>query len=656
MSNTILTNRVELKVNSESVDAAFDIWLLKTDLIGKANYGPVINTIYRELKPLSLAFVRKGEYAVLLRKGVSVSFNNPHYSLNRLKANEIPTVSCARLLVYAMPNLSDEQPRSSEGAGLYYLTDIENIGRTEVLRAFEIKIEQTSDYVLLKVDGATFTPIQYHTNANGELYADCTHLPRFKFDKWSQELGRAHFGDFIKKKHRDRKMKSEMVSLDTKHPGKFRKTKMGVLAQFIQDVERELGDMLTIEFMPLSPSYRVRFKDTDVKKTYAEIDALLANYVVNIVNLAGANICPLENALSLDGIRYEQSGSVKSDALNLVIHYSADHYEASGQEDPYRSLRNDPRTIVQSVYPETLFSDDDIVRSQYEACKKELLIKIEVNENTLHLVKPKGHWSFIRSEKVDDSYNSMFYHVLSFQDGRMSYRQLDQSSAEEMLIDLPGVLSNNGYAAINETNREGYIFEETGMVAIPEFQSLSKIMSELEHSFDKGLPREWITEFLSLLENDKIEVKNAEMVSEKLTHLLEATVGKKQITSEILFANKETKLSYRGSFQTFFDWVTFEKGLRFGASLKSQNAGLLEAALGLFYNEEEQLYFVGDKDNVKSIPRFCQIRRILTASNEVPEELLKMMEVFHIRHKQPTVYPFLFKHLAEYKEKTKFKT
>ncbi|MDD5462493.1 MAG: hypothetical protein PHG00_12800 [Methylococcales bacterium] len=656
MSNTILTNRVELKVNSESVDAAFDIWLLKTDLIGKANYGSVINTIYRELKPLSLAFVRKDEYAVLLRKDVSVSFNNPHYSLNRLKANDIPTVSCARLLIYAMPNLSNEQPRSSEGAGLYYLTDIENIGRTEVLRAFEIKIEQTSDYVLLKVDGATFTPVQYHTNANGELYADCTHLPRFKFDKWSQELGRAHFGDFIKKKHRDRKMKSEMVSLDTKHPGKFRKTKMGVLAQFIQDVERELGDMLTIEFSPRSSSYRVRFKDTDVKKAYAEIDALLAGYVFNIVNLTDVNTSSLEKAFELDGIQYGQSTSVKSDELNLVIHHPAEHYEALGQVDPYRSLHSAPGAIVQSAYPTTLFADNDIARSQYEACKKELLIKIEVNENTLRLVKPAGNWTFIKSVIVDEADNGTSYHILHLNDGTMSYRQLDQCSAEELLLNLPGILSKNGYAVIDDTNGEGFIFEETGMVAIPEFQSLSKIMAELAHSFDNGLPRDWVTEFLGLLKNDEIEVKNAALVNDKLTRLLDATVGKERITKEVLVANKETKISYRGSLQTFFDWVTVEKGLRFGASLKSQNAGLLEAALGLFYNDEEHLYFVGDKDNVKSIPRFCQIRRIVTDTNEVPEQLLKMMQVFHICHKQATVYPFLFKHLAEYEKRAQVKT
>lgn len=653
MKNTILTNRVELKFNFERVNSTFDIWWIKTDLLGKTNYGSVVNTIYREVKPLSLAYIEKGTYAVLLPKGTKVSFDNPHYTLNRASANNLPKVVCARLLINAMPNLSDDQPRYSEGAGLYYLADIEKIGQTEVLRVLEIKFTQpqSSTDILLKVDGATFTPVQYHTNAKGELYDDCAHLPRFRFDRWSQDLVRARGGEFIRKKHRDRKMKSEMVSLDTKRPGKFWKSKMGVLAQFIQDVDRELGDMLSIEFMPLSSSYRTRFKDIDISKAYSEIDAILAGYVVNIVNLTTASIDHLKIALTSDGIAYEQSCTVKSGVLNLVIHHPAEYYEGSYLEDPYRSLRSDPKTIVQSVYPETLFTDNGLARSQYEACKKELLIKLEVNENALLLVKPEGHWTFVRSMTVDESDDNMTYHALRLQDGALSYSQLAPDSAEELLTNLPGILSKNGYAVINETSGEGFIFQETGMVAILEFQSISKIMSELENSFDNGLPREWIIEFLNLLKNDEIEVKNAELVNDKLTRLLDATVGKERITKEVLFANKETKLSYRGSLQTFFDWIAYEKGLRFGASLKSQNSGLLEASLGLFYNNEKHLYFVGDKDNVKSIPRFCHIRRILTDTNEVPEELLKMMKVFHIRHKQATVYPFLFKHLAEYIER-----
>ncbi len=656
MNSTILTNRVELKIHAEKVDEKFDIWLVKTDLLGKTNYGPVVNTIYKEVQPLALTSIDKGSYVVLLPKKAKVMFDNPHYALNKVTAKDLAKIACARLLINAMPNLSDVQPRSSEGVGLYYLSDIEKIGQAEVLRTFEIKLTQTGADILLGVNGTTFTPVQYHTNVNGELYNDCAHFPRLSFNKWTQELNRARNGEFIKKKHRDRKMKSEMVSLDTKKPGKFWKSKIGVLAQFIQDVERELNGMLCIEFIPLSSSYRMRFKDADISRTYKDIDGILAGYVVNIVNMTNVNTEALEIALASDSIAYEHSSNVKLAVLNLVIHHPAEYYEGAGQEDPYCALRSDPKIIVQSIYPETLFSEDALARAQYEACKKELLIKIEVNENALRLVKPKGNWAFIKCIEVDKDGKKLIYHVLRLQDGNLSYCQLDPDCAEELIISLPGILIKNGYAVINEISGEGFIIKETGIVALPEFQSLSKIMSELEKGFDNGIPRNWITEFLNLLKSGKIEPKNAALVEEKLNCLLEATVNKERITKEVLLDNKETKLTYRGSLQTFFDWVTDEKGFRLGASLKSQNAGYIEASLGLFYNNEEHLYFVGDKDNVKSsVPRFCKVRKIVTDSNEVPEELLKMMKVFHVRHKQATVYPFLFKHLAEYEERARIK-
>lgn len=647
MNNMILTNRIKLKLDYDRVNSSFDIYLIKTDLITKANYGQVINTIYKELKPLSLTLLSKGTYAVLLPKGARVTFESPRYTVTRVNSKDLHILSCTRLLINAMPNLSDEQPRHSEGAGLYYLAEVEKIGSTAVLRAFEIRLVETGNNIFLNIDGVTFTPIEHHTNSKGEVYGDCTHLPRFKFDKWSQELSRSGNGDFIKKKHRERKMTSEMASLDTKNPGKFWKTKMGVLALFLQDVDRVWGDALDITFVPLEANYRVRFKDMDIKRAYAKIDAILSGFTINIVNLTNTDVNVLVDALTLDNIPCEQSASIKPNKLNFVIHYPTEYYEAKEVEDPYASLHIDPTYIVQSIYPGTLLRDGNISKPEYEACKKELLIKIEVNENQLYLIKPPGYWTFIRCVE-DDTGTRVSYHTLKLENGKLSYSELNENDAEHMLTNLPGVLSKNGYAVIDDTNGNGFIIEETGMVAMPEFQALSKIMRDLERGFDHGLPRQWVIEFLHLLDTGEVEVGNIALVKEKLSQILNATVGKEKINKKILFSDKETKLSYRGSLQTFFDWITVEKGLRFGASLKSQEAGLLEAALGLFYNDEERLYFVGDKDNIKSIPKFCRIREIISNGHDVPQELLQMMEVFHIRHKQASTYPFLFKHITEY--------
>jgi hypothetical protein len=150
------------------------------------------------------------------------------------------------------------------------------------------------------------------------------------------------------------------------------------------------------------------------------------------------------------------------------------------------------------------------------------------------------------------------------------------------------------------------------------------------------------------MKNGSIEVTNKELVESRLSKLLSQKNYLETFYKNDIFGSQENKIAYKGSLQSFFDWIATEKGLRLGASLKGQDNGYIEASLGLFYNEDERLYFVGDKDNVKSIPKFCRMRRILTDAETVPTELLKMMEVFHIRHKQATIYPFLFKHLREF--------
>ena len=230
----------------------------------------------------------------------------------------------------------------------------------------------------------------------------------------------------------------------------------------------------------------------------------------------------------------------------------------------------------------------------------------------------------------------------------MSFERLNEGNAQDrFLLDLPRLLKNHEHAVVDLKSGESFIFEDTNYVALPKYQDLAVVMNELSDGYASGLKSVWIEEFLSLLESGEINVTNPALVKCRLKKLLLRNPLASTLYKKDIFSDKDNKITYRGGLQTFFDWVTTEKGLRLGASLKSQDTGYIEASLGLFYNDEERLYFVGDKDNVKTVPRFCRIRRILTDAEKVPIELLQMMEVFHIRHKQATIYPFPFKHLRE---------
>ncbi|MEN8975147.1 hypothetical protein [Acinetobacter baumannii] len=646
MSTGVFVNRINVNVDQVAMSQDFIVLKIVSNLVGKQNYGQVINTIYREIKPLSLCRAGWGDgYYVLIHKDHKFSFKDDNFAITPVDPRDLKLHHSAKLLIGALPCMS-EHKKSSEGVGLYYLSDVENIRGTEVIRAFEIKLEWEQQRLVLKVDGATFTPISYHTNAQGELYGDCTHLPRFKFDNWSQVLNRSKYGEFVKKAHRSKRMKSEVVSLDTKNPSKFWSTKAGILALFMSDVRKYLDKYISIQFQQLSPEYRIRFKDTDVKKTYQAIDKLLQQKSINVINLTEVDMAPLKAAFTADGINVQLSNEIVENAFNLAIHHPKIFYEESGQIDPYQLLRTKDNVIIQSAYPETLLKNGELVKTTYEACKKELLVKWEVISKRLKLLTPVGNWLFMICKKPKDSEESYF--SVSSHQGQLTFVELNSVDAQEYLLDLPRPMNDKEQLIVNLDTQETYLIEETNYIALPNFVELAQVMTELDEGYDNGIQREWIVEFLDLVERDLIELRNKKLVVSKLNDLLKQNQFLDSFTKKEIFDNSINKIAYKGSMQSFFDWVALEKGLRLGASLKAQDSGYIEASLGLFYNEAEKLYFVGDKDNVKSVPKFCRIRRIITDAEEVPNELLKMMEAFHIRHKQPTVYPFPFKHLREF--------
>lgn len=648
MTREILINRVEIQLYHKTIDSHFDIWKVTSDLQGKQSYGKVVNTIYKSLNPLSLCSLGKGAYIVLTRKNSHHRLLDPHFTEKKILPGDLSNFNCAKLLLGALPYLTSEHNHSSEGVGLFYLADIEVIRNIEVLRTFQIKLElERQENIVIKIQAATFTPVNYHTNAEGELYGDCSHLPRIKFNRWAQELTRSKNGEFIKKKHRDRNMRSEVVSLDTKNPSKFWRSKMGILAMFMNDAERYLSNFISIKFQPIGPKYRAHFKESDIKKSYELINNLLTNKKLNLINLTNSEVSPLLNAMKDDGLDAFQSNEIQSDALNLVVHYDSEFYEASRLVDPYEKLRATKEAIVQSVYPGTILKDGKLSRTEYEACKKELFIKWEVSDQCLKLTNLHGNWMFAICKAQKDK--EILFHTLTCKQGCLEFKLLSLGEAQEtFLLDAPRMLKDGEHVVINLDTQDTYLFEDTHYVALPQFEELAKVMKELANGYAMGIQRAWIEEFLTLLDSEKMVVANRSLVADKLNALLAHNPYSKIMYKEDIFKDSEKQIAYKGSMQVFFDWVAAEKGLRLGASLKAQDSGYIEASLGLFYNEEERLYFVGDKDNVKSIPKFCRIRRILTDAATVPVELLKMMEVFHVRHKQATIYPFPFKHLREF--------
>lgn len=650
----VLFNRCTVNLQYEAIDRDFDLLSIKCDLPYKSNYGKIVQTIYKQFNPMSLCSLSSNTYMVLLRKGQLINFHDEHYAFKQVAANGVSKLHMSRLLVGALPRLTDNINQSCEKMGLYYLADVEEHAGVKVLRTFQIELDRDPYHynaVLLNIKGATFTPVSYYCNGH-PASKKFEVLPRFTFDELAQTVTKDIRGEYIRRQHRTKRMVSQMISLDTKNPSEFGKSKMGILSVFDHDMKTYLKNYIQLEFNYLSSDYRQYFVENDVAKAYQTIENLLKTKLINIVNLTSDNIDALTLAFQKDGYEVMISSETNADSINVVMHYSPEYYQAKDINDPYLALHQ-KNHLIQSMTIENMFNKKKLNESAYEACKKEIFIKWEVLNQQLQLIVPEGRWAFIKKEEKkanEQDFVETFFHVLTSDQGELSYQCMTEADAmETLLFDMPKLSKNQNHIVIDNNGRN-YIIEEISYVALPEYQVIAQTMEELQRGYDEGIRREWVEEFLELIKKGKVKTTNNVDLRRRLENLL-SNESSEIITKNILF-NKEHRFEFKGASKEFLQWIFLEKKVRLGASLRSKENGLMDAVLGLFYNESEGLYYVGEINGMKaSLPRFCNIRKIHTNAEQVSHELLKMMEVFHIRHKQATVYPFMFKHLKEFQKK-----
>lgn len=648
MENTILINRIDIRLHYAAINRDFQIVQINADEHSKLSYGQTVNEVYDRLCPLSLAELREGIYVAMQTKGSDFKIASNSLALKIVAPDRLPDIVLARLLIGALPSLQDSSLRPSEGVGLFYLVDIETIAKFEALRTFQIELEMDhSECIALKISGATFTPIKHHTDAHGNLFNNCRGLTRYHYCQESGSLKASKKGNYLKKRHYGKRMRSEMVSLNTKNPSKFWKSKMGVLDTFISDLEKCMNEYISIEFQKLPKEFHYKFKDIEIETFYNRIDHILKKQKFNVVNHTKSDITPLIESLHKDGFAVTESSTPKSDELNIVVHHSKIYYEENGLADPYSAIERNSKTVVQSITPDNILKNNEIVRAVYEACKKEIVIKLEVAEKKLKLVDIEGRWLFAKY-KVENKIRS--FECMEIDSNILKFSCIDFDSAQSVFLeDLPIIPSKNGqHIIIDLLTNKTFVIEETKLVALPEFKALAQIMRELENGYDLGIRKEWITEFIQRVKEGTIHLKDEKKITDKLASLLSSNYFRSTFYKDDFFKARNLNISYRGGYQVFFDWIHAEKGVRMGASVKSSKKTYIEAGLGLFYSEQENMYFVGDKSNLKSLPKFCRIRRIITDEAKVPSAIFEMMKVFHIRHRQATILPFPFKHLREF--------
>lgn len=664
--HNIQFNRMNIIFNYPEITADFKIFLVSycEDFSEKVSFGKIINKIYQALSPLSLVKSQQREFYVLLACANKAVMEDAAYTMREIDPQNIHDLFLARLLIGALPSISSHAHRSCEKMGLFYLNKIERIHDIDVLRTLKVDITQDRapyEGLILNLKGVTFTPLDYHYY-KGKINKRCARLPRFRFDEFSLMMKKSADGEYIQKGHKTHKMKSPMISLSTKDPEIFWQTKMGVMTLFMRDISQYMGEYLTLSFKKMPGDYRFFFSDSQLKKQYQQIDQILKKLPIHLINLSGKDISLLIVALKEEGFIVSESLEPASSKGNIAIHHDKDFYRQQSTEDPYLKLHK-KGMILQSIIYDSLLAPQKLLKEVYEACKKELLIKYEVQNHQLLHVIPNGSWRCIGVEKVkrklepQDPYSKeieiVLYHQMDVINGQLSYSLLSEDEAEDLLLDLPELsIKYWQYAMIDLKTGSPFIFEETDYVGLPEFEKVGQIMQEITQSLDAGVPREWFEEFLVHLDTVSEAYTDPQKLKKTIKDFL---LSHHSVFYREDFLKKSKRIfPFRGDSGRFLHWLHQEKGARLYATLRSRTAEdpLMHGADGFFFNNHEKLYYIAPSSTLKeTVEHYCVMRRIVTDADEVPETLLNMMATFHVRHKQGTVYPFLFKHLREYMEK-----
>ena len=630
--------------------------------------------------------------------------------LARLLIQAIPILKQLKLVSVddTKNNASSSQPDNiivddipaSEGVGLYYFQDIEKIINEKVIRSFELDIKPykfDDNESVVTIKGTTFTPREMHKDKNGNYPAKISKQPSFNvtpfleyINKGKSRSSSSNNTDYIKRGVqlgvKQVRMSSDMIVVDSKRPAKFFKSKAGVLAQFQRDIDHLLNPYIKLTWKALPTSYRRFSTDTNINQNYNRIYELLANQKFYICDIDSGNpdyANQVKQYLKAKGIaaiiendnlaELQVESAEHNQPIHFIIHHDKDYYESKKIEDPYQQFAQaikDKRLIKQSLTIEKLFdSKGKLNTHMLDNSLTEMLIKLEVMLGKLILSEPlTTDWQCITGVYEEDdkgrgSKTPTGYDVLNYcvNDNSLKYCKYEDIEPEAFDIeDIVGsilgedcVLDKDDHLIIcnPHSERVAYLIRESNCLPLPQFMKVDTIMRRLHKAHNHGFEVKWAKEYLSLIDDEKVFVDSDKSpnIASKLNELIENHVGEPKLNYKTF---SQYKIGYRSrEDKDFIDWLDRTHGYLFNTSLRGKERGYLEAVKGFFYSKETQSYFSGSTSNLKAdITNFNLMRKIHSEQplSEAPEQLFELMNAYHIRHRQSTVLPFLFKHLREF--------
>lgn len=610
--------------------------------------------IYRSIKPLALLQERKQScYWVLLKKDDTLALDSDALSYREACFNETHKWILQALLARAVPRLlsSKQDAKRIEADGIFYIVNQKPFkpwGYELVTATVAPRKNQTLDKWWLDLGTVTFTPLKAHENKQGELNPRTARQARYDADQFGQEVTRSHQGQYIKRARS--RFNNRVPALKLREPlslEDYYSSRLGTLSLFLDDLQRAYGEDFKIMLKDIEFDEHKHIRPAEVADSYIELHGLVKQlpiFVVNHSNDLEAAERMRAQLLSL-GIEANIAADINPDGLNIHLVNDKDSYKED-EADPYKVARTEyPQVIIQSCYPERLH-EKGRVKHTVAVLVKELLIKLEVQQRKLmfdYPVLPEEPWFItqVRPENIREKWPAFYCRV---REQHLEFGAVPEQVLEDIEISLSAEQRKRFF---NGTDRPHLVFwpetgsflllSDTGAVCLPNEAELHALVKEVEQTVASGVPTKLIASYCKSFPDSSVIQRLSEI----------NLAGSRRI------AVSELKgISYKGADnQHFYDYLA-EHGYRIKSSLQSQDDGLLSVTAGILISRAKALYAVGSVgSSQRKQENFNHIYHVETDFEQVPEWFWSSLDVWHVRHRGATVYPYVFKHLREYGER-----
>ena len=698
----MLTNRINVTYNMENIDADFDVFRVEKANKDYYKYNILDSAVY-EFKAAAVQWTFGATALVLFRKGevteqqFKESIMKEYEDVKIQKIDLFDSEQCsncfyfenrllAQLLINSMRTPKHEAFMYNNLTGKLFYHDPswkhkdKLTGKVNFIRFLEIVIDPG---MYLNLEHKTFK--RYDRESNGLYVID------------------SKTGEFRKKLKTDTNVITykegslphnhfRVDNFDITDITHFRKSKMGVMEQFLRDVNDNLSKYISIDIVEREDAQQFDISNLE-KKGISELEygEMLQKKGVVIVDENDSEIskdivAKLQEELEKYYHVKAAVGNLSGDAYNIRIIHDGEYYAENEMHDPHSD--NLKGYIVQHITEEAEhFTNTKGSSPDIKKIVQELIIKGDVRERMISIFDWKRldsgkDWTFVLRKKIKTKFGENVEHMNFGNKKAFNYYNYYR-----LKIDGNGKMEFDAFCDSNQSETEewnkicyAYDFVEDKHHGVQNHVE-GLMYSNIDNIHAILLTREKILPNISALMDTLIETDAKERVSKEILlkaindfeteyiaagEIISEWKNKLSVETEMITKKSIKKIlnMKSGTASKFNRFLHQKYGIWIDGELRKGEFEYLYQIGNLLnikydYNENDYLdgrafvYYVGAKGNNKKTkyPNACCMRKVISLGETLEyEEALPLMTVEFVRNSQFTVLPFPFKYLREYIE------